>query len=133
TVDVNDLLPSLLRAWARIVGEHTFSTQVTPWWLDLSARMQAIAQAAETLGWQVQPEVEEEWDMYLTTPETRMVIRCVGAGVDLGLDGKGRNVIADAWRVLALTTRPPHGTLGLHLVVVEPHIAQAGSDRASRS
>jgi hypothetical protein len=130
---MNVLIPPMLRAWAKMVGEHPIFPTWTPWWLDPDARLQSIVQAAESLGWQKEPTLDDEWDVQLTTPDTRLVIRCIGAGVDLGTKGKGRDVIADVWRVLALTSPPPRDTLGVHLVSVEPHLAQAGDDRECRS
>lgn len=133
TVDVKNLLPPLLRAWAQIAGERAFPAEVTPWWFDPNALIQSIGQAAEAIGWRVQPGLDEEWDMHLTTPDMRMAIRCVGAGVAIGSGADGRSVIADAWRVLALTPPPSRGTCGVHLVVVQPHMAHAGAEVAIRS
>jgi hypothetical protein len=78
--------------------------------MDPAALIQSIGQAAKALGWRVQPGLDEDWDMDLWTPGMRMAIRCVGAGVAIGSGVDGRNVIADAWRVLALTPSPPRGT-----------------------
>ena len=132
-VNSNDLLPPLLRAWMAQVGDHPISSPWTPWWLDPEARLRAIAQAAESLGWQAAPALDEEWDLHLATPDTPMLIRCVGAGVDLSPDGVGRDVIQDAWRVLAMTSPPPRGGVGVHLVSVEPHLAQAGDEASVRA
>lgn len=66
--------------------------------------------------------LDEDWDMDLWTPDMRMAIRCVGAGVAIGSGADGRNVIADAWRVLVLTPSPPGCTRGVHLVVAQPHM-----------
>lgn len=131
---MNDLLSRLLSAWVEMVGgEHPISSPWIPWWLAPTARLQAIAQAAETLGWQRQANVDEEWDLHFATPGAPLVIRCVGAGVDLGPEGADRDVILDARRVLALTSPPPRGTMGVHLVSVEPHLVQAGDDASIRS
>lgn len=116
-----------------MVGEHPISATWTPWWLDPAARLQVIFQAAESLGWQAVPALDDEWDIQLADSDTRLVIRSVGAGVDLGPEGAERDVIADAWRVLALTSPPPRGTVGVHLVIVEPHLAQAGEEAVIRS
>jgi hypothetical protein len=128
---MNDLLPPLLSAWAKIVGELPISA--TPWWLDPIARLRVIVQAAESLGWQAGAVLDDEWDLQLMAPDKCVVIRCVGAGVDLRPDGAKLDVIADAWRILALTSPPPLGALGLHLVIVEPYIAQAVDDLDCRS
>jgi hypothetical protein len=132
-VDMDTRLPLLLNAWATIVRERTEAGPMTPWWLDPAARLQAIVRAAEILGWQGQSSADEEWDLHPMTPDTRLVVRCVGAGVDLGPEGATRDVITDAWRVLALTPPPPCGTAGVHLVSVEPHLAQAGDEASVRS
>lgn len=124
--DVKDLLSPLLHAWAQIAGELGFPA--TPWWLDPTARMQSIAEAAQALGWQVQSIIDDEWDIHLTTHDTRMAIRCVGADIALGPEADGRDVIADAWRILALTPPLSRGIFGVHLVVVQPYIDQTGEE-----
>lgn len=131
-MDENTLLQPLLRAWA-MLGEHPISTEWTPWWLDPAARLQVIIRVAESIGWQAGAAPDDDWDLVLTTPDTRIVIRLVGAGVDLGPDGAQRDVIADAWRYLSLTPPPLRGTQGLHLVSVEPHLAQAGDEASVRA
>ncbi|WP_233842314.1 hypothetical protein [Dyella sp. 2HG41-7] len=130
---MNTLLPLLLQAWARIVPARPGPAHVTPWWLDPTARLQAIIQAAKTLGWQGQPSADEDWDLHLTTSTGPLAVRCVGAGVDLGPEGARRDVIHDAWRYLDLTASPPRGTVGVHLVSVEPHLAQAGDEASVRA
>lgn len=132
-VDVNTLLPPLLQAWARIIRARPGPAHVTPWWLDPTARLQAIIQAAKTLGWQGRPSADEDWDLHLTTSTGPLAVRCVGAGVDLGPEGARRDVIHDAWRYLDLTASPPRGTVGVHLVSVEPHLAQAGDEASVRA
>jgi hypothetical protein len=129
-MDANNLLPPLLSVWARIVSEHPTDGPWTPWWLDPAARTQSIIQAAKALGWQAGPLLEAEWDLQLNT---QLVMRCVGAGVDLGPEGKKRDVIADAWRYLSMTSPPPRGTQGVHVVFVEPHLAHAGDEADVRS
>jgi len=123
-------LSSLLSVWAQSVRDHVFPTDVSPWWLDYTALLQSIMHATEGQGWRVEPrlkpnELSEEWDLHLTAPDTRMAIRCVCAGVQIG---DGRDVITDAWRVLSIMELPPKGTMGVHLVAVLPLISKARDD-----
>lgn len=129
-------LRALIREWTRIASEHMFDTDLIPWWLDHTLRLQSISMAAETLGWRTKPKRNPEdpsvpWDLRIKTPNTRMVARCVGAGVFLRRREANPDVIDDAWRLLT-DTSPPPDTIGIFLVAVIPMIPDAGDESAQR-
>jgi len=128
------ILSTLLTTWADQARTAPTEGATTPWWLDPTARLESIARAARSLGADAQTDLDPDdpggWDITITGIDPPLVLRCVGAGVNLDSADDGF-FIGDAWRVLRRTSPPPPGHAGVHLVAVMPYTVDSDGDTAT--
>lgn len=123
----------LLRAWADVVERGRAATAVNPWWHDHAELIATFDEAAQALGWRASVAAGDDWDLLVRSEEGALAIRVITAAIRIGSDGEERDVLADAWRVLALSAEPPAGTCGVQLVVAVPYAFNVGTDEGVRA
>lgn len=128
-----EAVDSLFRAWADVVERRRAATAVNPWWHDHAELVATLHEAAQALGWRASVAAGDDWDLLVRSEESALAIRVITAAIRIGSDGEERDVLSDAWRVLALSAEPPAGTCGVQLVVAVPYAFNVGTDEEARA
>lgn len=123
----------LFLAWEDVLLRQKARTPGSPWWLDHETLISTLIEAATNLDWRASRSEHDDWDLWIAAMEGNLAIRCIIAATSIAPTVEERDVLADAWRVLALSEEPPAGTCGVQLVVAMPYVVSAGTDDEVRA